>query len=58
MKKTILIAVVLFITAGSFVSCQSGDDKFPGFKETDDGMYYKFHTRGSDTTIAKIFLRL
>ncbi len=54
MKKTILIAIVLFITAGSFVSCQSGDDKFPGFKKTDDGMYYKFHTRGSDTTSLKL----
>ena len=55
MKKTILIAVVMLMAVGSvFVSCQSGDDKFPGFKITDDGMYYKFHTRSSDTTSLKL----
>ena len=29
-----------------FASCS----KYPGFKKSDDGMYYKFHTRGNDTT--------
>ena len=55
MKKTILIVVVLFMATGSaFVSCQSGNDKFPGFKETTDGMFYKFHTRSGDTTSLKL----
>lgn len=29
-----------------FASCS----KYPGFKKSDDGMYYKFHVRGNDTT--------
>lgn len=29
-----------------FASCS----KYPGFKKTDDGMYYKFHVKGDDTT--------
>ena len=29
-----------------FASCS----KYPGFKKTDDGMYYKFHVKGTDTT--------
>jgi FKBP-type peptidyl-prolyl cis-trans isomerase len=29
-----------------FASCS----KFPGFKKTDDGLYYKFHVKGDDTT--------
>ena len=32
-----------------FASCS----KYPGFKKTDDGMYYKFHVRGNDTTTLK-----
>ena len=29
-----------------FASCS----KYPGFKKNDDGMYYKFHVRGNDST--------
>ena len=29
-----------------FASCS----KYPGFKKSDDGMYYKFHVKGTDTT--------
>jgi len=55
MKKTILIVTVMFMALGSvFVSCQSGNDEFPGFKKTDDGLYYKFHIKGSDTITPKI----
>lgn len=55
MKKTILTVVVMLMALGSvFVSCQSGSDKFSGFKQTDDGLYYKFHTKGTDTVVPKL----
>ena len=55
MKKTILIVAVMLMAVGSvFVSCQSDNDKFPGFKQTEDGLYYKFHVNGSDTVTPKL----
>ncbi len=55
MKKIVLVAAVTLIAFGAvFVSCESGSGKFPGFKETDDGLYYQFHTKGSDTASPRI----
>lgn len=55
MKKSILVAAAMLMAIGSvFVSCQSGSDKFDGFKQTEDGMYYKFHARGTDTVVPQI----
>jgi FKBP-type peptidyl-prolyl cis-trans isomerase len=55
MKKTILLIAVVFMAVGSvFVSCDSGDNKFAGFEQTKDGLYYKFHIRGNDTVTPKI----
>ncbi len=56
MKKTFLIIAVLFMAAGTvFVSCDSKDNsKFPGFEETEDGLIYKFHYKGTDTAYADL----
>ena len=55
MKKTILLIAVVFMAVGSvFVSCQSGSDKFAGYDQTEDGLYYKFHNQGNDTVLPKI----
>ncbi len=55
MKKTILVIAVMLMAVGSiFVSCQSGNDKFAGFDQTEDGLYYKFHNQGTDTVTPKI----
>lgn len=50
MKKIFLVVTVVLMAFGAvFVSCQSGSEKFPGFQETDDGLYYQFHIQGDDT---------
>ncbi|MBC8321898.1 MAG: FKBP-type peptidyl-prolyl cis-trans isomerase [Bacteroidetes bacterium] len=55
MKKTILVLAVLLMAVGFvLVSCQSGNDKFPGFKQNDNGLYYKFYTQGTDTVFPKL----
>lgn len=46
-----LIAIVLLATLS--VACNNADmNKYPGFAKTDDGLFYKFHTQGTDTTTA------
>ncbi len=55
MKKLFLIVTIVLMAFGAvFVSCESGSEKFPGFKETDDGLCYQFHTKGTDTASPKI----
>jgi len=44
-----LLAIILLATIT--ISCNE-KSKFPGFSQTKDGLYYKFHTRGKDTTKA------
>ena len=44
------LAFVTGIALIAFASCSS---KYPGFKKTKDGMYYKFHVQNSDSTLAK-----
>ena len=55
MKKLFLIVTIVLMAFGAvFVSCESGSEKFPGFKETDDGLCYQFHTKGTDTASPKM----
>lgn len=55
MKKIFLTVILVLMAFGAvFISCQSGSEKFPGFKETDDGLIYQFHTKGSDTASPKL----
>ena len=50
MKKTILTNFALIIAlAMGFMSCQQTDSRFEGFEKNKNGMYYKFHVKGSDT---------
>ena len=44
------LAFMTGITLIAFASCSS---KYPGFKKTKDGMYYKFHVQNSDSSLAK-----
>jgi FKBP-type peptidyl-prolyl cis-trans isomerase FkpA len=44
------LAIVTGIALIAFASCSS---KYPGFKKTKDGMYYKFHVQNSDSSLAK-----
>ncbi len=51
MKNNFLkLVCVTGIALIAFASCSS---KYPGFKKTKDGMYYKFHVLNSDSTLAK-----
>ena len=54
MKKTFLIIAGLFVAITTvMVSCDSTkSSKFEGFEETEDGLIYKFHTRGEGTVFA------
>ncbi len=45
---------MLMAVGSVFVSCESGSSEFPGFKKTDDGLYYKFHTQVDDTVSPKL----
>ncbi len=47
-KIFILFAVAAFAIA-SFTSC----GKYPGYKKTDDGVYYKFHHKSGDTLMPR-----
>jgi peptidylprolyl isomerase len=48
----VLIAIVV-VAAISF-SCKSGKNSFPGFSQTEDGLFYKYHTHGTDTNKAHV----
>lgn len=55
MRKIFLVTVIVLMAFGAiFVSCDSGSDKFPGFKETEDGLYYQFNIKGNDTASPRI----
>jgi len=45
----ISLLVLMAATIIGSISCS----KHPGFKKTSDGLYYKFHTRGDDTTTVR-----
>jgi len=54
MKKTILIiAVMLVALSFVFVSCESGNDKYDGYK-SENGLVYKFHKKGDGTNTPKL----
>ena len=44
------LALLTGIALIAFASCTS---KYPGFKKTKDGMYYKFHVENKDSTLAQ-----
>jgi len=46
-KMTLLLSITALII------CVSACSKHRGFKKTDDGLYYKFHVKGDDTTTLK-----
>ena len=48
-----LVLAVLVGTLFMF-SCNTDQSKFPGFKKSDSGLYYKFHVKGGDTTKAQM----
>jgi len=48
MKKNYLSIVIVFALLAAIVtSC--GDSEFPGFKQTETGLYYKFYDQNDDT---------
>ena len=52
MKKFLTFAF-LSILAGVFItSCNQS--RYPGFKKTDTGLYYKFYHRSNDTAKARL----
>jgi len=54
MKKTNLIIAVILVAFGSvFVSCESGNDKYDGYK-SENGLVYKFHKKGKTTETPKL----
>lgn len=54
-RTTFLFAVAMAWTTVMMVSCQSGNkSKFPGFKKTQSGLYYKFYKKGTDTVTPKV----
>jgi peptidylprolyl isomerase len=46
-----LVAIVLL--AAFTVACNTDKNKYPGFVQTEDGLFYKFHNQSSDTTTAR-----
>src|ERR1035437_6287091 len=42
-----------FLTGIALIAFASCSSKYPGFKKTKDGMYYKFHVQNSDSSLAK-----
>lgn len=47
--RNIKLLLLMAVVAIAFSSCS----KHRGFKKTDDGLYYKFHVKGDDTTTVK-----
>jgi len=41
------------VTGVALIALASCSSKYPGFKKTKDGMYYKFHVQNSDSALAK-----
>ena len=52
MKRTLFIVIIAAIGA-LMVSCQE-EGKFPGFKQTESGLYYKYHIDTEDTLFPQI----
>ncbi|MDO9512349.1 MAG: FKBP-type peptidyl-prolyl cis-trans isomerase [Bacteroidales bacterium] len=50
MKKNLFFLSLVFIAAGLLVSC----GKYPGFKKTDTGLFYKFHVESGDTAKPRV----
>lgn len=53
--KNLSKAIVAIVLLATFtVACNDTDmNKYPGFAKTDEGLFYKFHNQGDDTTTAK-----
>lgn len=47
-KKNLKLSATLFLTFFMFGNLIA-QDKYPGYKATSSGIYYKFHTKGEDT---------
>ncbi len=52
MKRNIVIALMCVLMACMMFSC--GDHKYPGYKKTSDGLYYRFYERGKGHEKAKV----
>lgn len=48
MKKNYLVSLLFFTITMAFVACNNSG-KYPGFKKTDSGLYYKFHINNTDS---------
>jgi len=53
MKKNSIILVAISLVATFLFSCNEKGD-YPGFKETEDGLLYKFHTESNDTQVVRL----
>lgn len=55
MKKTFFAFTMLMAIGGLlFISCESGNTDASGFKTTESGLKYKFHTKSNDTVSTKV----
>ena len=52
MKRTLFIFLVAAVLGGLLASCQQSEH--PGFKKTDNGLYYQFNTDVDDTLFPEI----
>lgn len=54
MKKILLVVLAVITVGAFFTSCNQSGGKYPGFKKTADGLYYKFYKKSKDTTKPKV----
>jgi FKBP-type peptidyl-prolyl cis-trans isomerase len=54
MKKHHLIIIAGLLTGMFFTACNQKKSEYPGFDKTENGLYYKFITKSSDTTSPKL----
>ena len=52
MKRTLFVILAAVVLGGMLASCQQS--KYPGYKETQTGLYYKFFTDVDDTLFPKL----
>lgn len=48
------VLLAFIVVAFFMTSCDNNKGQFPGYTKSDDGLYFKFHVEGSDTTTAQI----
>ena len=52
-NSKILVMLLMAVVALVVVSCQSGNNEFPGYETAESGLVYKYHRTGDDTATAK-----